>query len=900
MTSFDLSRLEAVFSTTAALPTPEAREAYLQELAGENAELVAEVRKLLANQQSANKFFEAPHDQRLRMLMTTLGNQSYVLETEVGEFLRQAWPPQQPDEVARLSDHFALHELVAVGSTGFLFRGYDCHLNRTVAIKALAPSVSRDPQRKSAFIEEARLASRIKHPNVVTIYHVDPGTTERPNAFIAMEWLDGQNLQQWLEQDPQSVRLRAPQLIAQMSAGLAAIHAQRIVHRDIKPGNLLFEKQTGRLVIVDFGLAFESGVTEALFLPAGTPLYMSPEQVMGQKPTDHSDQFSLAVVAFQILTGLHPFAGQSVAELLEHIKRGELNLESNAHRLSSGALQVFRKAFAPLPADRYHTVEHFYQALRQVVKALPGLPSGNAATMALEDFNKTKSRSVWRQWTKDPAAIGLGLAIVALATLGLGYLWYAGNRPFDNGRPDPTESADNGSEGRSSESSATGDKANSDQAQGWRWLDEHTMVNRFDIEFTKVPPPSDSIVDGLRASFENHPEYTDGLDWRNWTQPYLISSSPITFRQYLSVMKHAPKTIQQNGIPYDLDAPVTHVFYREMRQFCEKLNELEGLNELKGLVGRQGYSIASHQQWSFAAYGDAMLSAPADAEKIEARLLQNAPNASPARQGSNELLRENDSDANAHWIEKLHLRHPIGPYWELTSTQKPTLQELDGLIPLHDWGRRRNAEEFVVVGRPTEDLQLHWFDLHNGCNNHFVSMENLMPYTESDGETSYMHPIEFGKPGMVTYRYQTDGPIITAAIQSGLFIYHVGDEGGVRIRGRRSDRDPPLAEQAWVDAINAKGVYDKTLTIDITDIVQGMREFEIQYWVVNRIEPKHYAQIFRGVLWKREARVPTCFVSLTTQRPEASIKATGPIPEHFVDPRITFRISLDLPRPSDE
>lgn len=887
VTNFDLAQLETAFSAATALATSDAREAYLQELASQNLPLATEVRKLLASNQRANHFFEAPHNQRLRMLMTTLGNPSLVVENEVDEFLRQSLPPHLPHELARLSDHFALLELVAVGSTGFLFRGFDCHLNRPVAIKALAPSVARDARQKSAFIDEARLASRIKHPNVVTIYHVEPGSVDRPNAFIAMEWIDGHNLQERLDADPSALRIQAGRILSQLTAGIAAIHAQGIVHRDIKPGNLLLETGTGRVVIVDFGLAFESNVSEALFLPAGTPLYMSPEQVSGEKPTDRSDQFSLALVAFQCLTGQHPFVTQSIPELLEHIKQAKWSQEPTAYGLSPPALQVFRQALSPQPSERYPSVDKFYHELQPVIGGLPDLTTGSPpppsalhSQIASSDTRETRRGQNWA------GVASIALAAIFVATLLTTYAWRAWTPPTEaegraSSQPVPTDPLTDSS------SAAT--------LSPLKWLDERTCVNRVAIEFTKVPAPSDSIIDGKRAEFANHPEYTDGIDWRNWTRPFLISSEPITFRQCIAVMKQPPVTVRLANLSYDLDAPVTNLYRREMQQFCDELNRLEG-------HGDSGYRIAELQEWSFATYGAAMLVAPDQAAEIEAAVLGRsiALTETPTvpANSATESTKATDSNGRAAeppaWAKNLFLRLPMGDYWEFTATQKPTLQQLDGVLSLHEWGQRRNAEEHVLVGRPNEDLFLHWFDLNNGCNDFFVGLENLKPLTETDGETSYLRPIEQGTPGTVTYRYQTAEPIVAAEVKAGLYLYHPSDEGGVRIRGRRTESDSPLAEQPWRDVLQVTGVYDKEIRTDISDFVRGMREFEIQYWVVNHSEPRHYAQIFRGLLLKRDNRYLPCFVSLTTAGPQASVRSTGPIPEHFMDPRVTFRISYSL------
>lgn len=125
----------------------------------------------------------------------------------------------------------------------------------------------------------------------------------------------------------------------------------------------MVEGESGRGVIIDFGLGFETSVTEALFQPAGTPLFMSPEQIMGKKPTASSDRFSFALVAFQLLTGQHPFAGQSLEELAEQIRASRIRATPQTTQLSRAGKAVFERALAPSPDERFGSVQEFYDQL---------------------------------------------------------------------------------------------------------------------------------------------------------------------------------------------------------------------------------------------------------------------------------------------------------------------------------------------------------------------------------------------------------------------------------------------------------------------------------------------------------------------------------------------------------
>lgn len=130
VSEFRLKVLKAAFTKAAEMPDTETREAHLRALDTENPQLAAEVRRLLIARTKANRFFEAPLEVRMKMLMTTLGTSSIAGENESQAFLRSAAPPQKSGELARIGDHFALYELVASGSNGFVFCGFDCHLGR--------------------------------------------------------------------------------------------------------------------------------------------------------------------------------------------------------------------------------------------------------------------------------------------------------------------------------------------------------------------------------------------------------------------------------------------------------------------------------------------------------------------------------------------------------------------------------------------------------------------------------------------------------------------------------------------------------------------------------------------------------------------------------------------------
>ena len=211
---------------------------------------------------------------------------------------------------------------------GVVYSAFDTRLGRAVAIKMLPPEATADPDRHRRFIQEARAASALNHPNIVTIHEIDEdsGTT-----FIAMELVDGTRLDSLIGQGPLPVAT-ALEYASQVAAALDAAHASGIVHRDIKPANILVTRD-GRAKVLDFGLAklVERGPAKETMtgldtqpgLIMGTAAYMSPEQAEGRPVTARSDIFSLGAVLYEMLSGRRPFAGHSDLGLITSILRDQ-------------------------------------------------------------------------------------------------------------------------------------------------------------------------------------------------------------------------------------------------------------------------------------------------------------------------------------------------------------------------------------------------------------------------------------------------------------------------------------------------------------------------------------------------------------------------------------------------
>ena len=254
------------------------------------------------------------------------------------------------------------------GAMGTIYHAMHGTLDRPVALKILPPEFSRNPEYIARFLREARTVAALKHENVVQVY--DAGE-DNGKYFIAMELVDGSNLEQYLEEKKQLGEKEVLELLLQAAKGLAAAHARGLVHRDIKPENLLLGKD-GILRVVDFGLVMESGSTTQLTATGaclGTPMYMSPEQADGTPADARTDIYSLGACFYRIFTGQPPFSAATVMNLLfKHKFHAPADPRTLRPALSQDASNLILHMMAKKREDRPQTalaVVEMIEGLRQ-------------------------------------------------------------------------------------------------------------------------------------------------------------------------------------------------------------------------------------------------------------------------------------------------------------------------------------------------------------------------------------------------------------------------------------------------------------------------------------------------------------------------------------------------------
>lgn len=263
-------------------------------------------------------FDEAYKDVKVRLTatsaMSTPDDPPEVLPQPYGE------PPGTPIQKTTLGRYQVEKEL-GKGAMGEVYLGQDPRIDRKVALKTMALGQEFDGQglvdARERFFREAKAAGRLQHPNIVTIFDVGE---EQGLAFIAMEYLQGQDLQQSGKRGALMPVPRVVSIVARVAQALAYAHRLQVIHRDIKPGNVMYDVLTDTVKVTDFGIArITDGNRTRTGVVMGTPSYMSPEQLAGLSLDGRSDLYSLGIMTFQLLTGVLPFRADSMAELMSKI-----------------------------------------------------------------------------------------------------------------------------------------------------------------------------------------------------------------------------------------------------------------------------------------------------------------------------------------------------------------------------------------------------------------------------------------------------------------------------------------------------------------------------------------------------------------------------------------------------
>jgi serine/threonine-protein kinase len=275
------------------------------------------------------------------------------------------------DPIPTTIGRYVVESLVGAGAMGRIYKAHDPDIRRTVAIKLISTKLMSGAERADyirRFRREAEAAARCVHPNIVTIYDF---ALHEDQPFLAMEFVYGISLRETLDETPVMPVLDAFGVMLQVLDALASMHAQGVIHQDIKPANIMLTPKK-QVKVGDFGVSkITNTETMTAFTTAGTPAYMSPEQCRGEEVDGRSDLFSAGTMLFEMVAGERAFSGRNVTEVSHRIQNERLPLLPAELRAAVPRLQLLlERATGKHPEDRFDSAADMADALRQVLASL--------------------------------------------------------------------------------------------------------------------------------------------------------------------------------------------------------------------------------------------------------------------------------------------------------------------------------------------------------------------------------------------------------------------------------------------------------------------------------------------------------------------------------------------------
>jgi serine/threonine-protein kinase len=300
--------------------------------------------------------------------------------------------------VAAVGAQYLVDAEIGRGGMAVVYRATDVRLNRRVAIKLLPPELAFNPDVRERFLREAQTSAQLTHPHIVPIYTVD----EREGmVYFVMALVDGESLAERLAREPRLPIADTRRILADVADALAYAHGRGVVHRDVKPDNVMIDRATGRAVVTDFGIARAAAGDSRLTVTGvavGTPAYMSPEQAIGERELDgRSDIYSLGVVGYQMLAGTTPFrAANTPAMLVKHLSETPRPLDALRPDAPAGLVHAIMRALAKKPEHRWADAAEFRAAIL-------GLRESGAYNEPPAEPAPAASPDAWRGTSEPPA-----------------------------------------------------------------------------------------------------------------------------------------------------------------------------------------------------------------------------------------------------------------------------------------------------------------------------------------------------------------------------------------------------------------------------------------------------------------------------------------------------------------
>jgi hypothetical protein len=401
---------------------PVGRPAFLDEACAGDAVLRRRIEVLLEAHAGAGSFLEHPAPEQVAASARCQAPTQTGRPVGDGPALDFLAPPTRPGALGRLG-HYEVLGVVGQGGMGIVLRAFDDKLHRVVAIKVMAAELAASASARQRFSREARAAAAVAHEHVVTIHAVEE---DHQPPYLVMQFVEGVSLQDKLDRvGPLGVK-ETLRIGMQVAEGLAAAHKQGLVHRDVKPANILLENGVERVKLTDFGLARavdDASITQSGVI-AGTPLYMSPEQAEGL-PVDHrSDLFSLGSVLYAMCTGRPPFRADGYMAVMRRVADETPRPVREVNPDVPGWLgDVIARLHAKDPAERFASAADVARVLAGQLAHLqqpvdPAEPASSRHDLVRRDDRDTPAQHASarrRRWAVAAAVLGVLLAGLGMA-----------------------------------------------------------------------------------------------------------------------------------------------------------------------------------------------------------------------------------------------------------------------------------------------------------------------------------------------------------------------------------------------------------------------------------------------------------------------------------------------------
>ncbi len=370
---------ECIFATAREKKTAGERLAFLNEACAGGVGLRAAVEELLHADSDAGSFLAHPPVGMDATVVADLSSCDTVHSGDWAVALPFLQPCDKPDCIGML-DQYEIMEVVGHGGMGAVLRAFDTKLGRVVAVKVMSPTLAANPTAIKRFLREATTAASVHHDHVVTIHAVDDA--HQP-PYLVMQFIEGQTLEQKIEREGALELEHILRIGSQAAAGLAAAHKLGLIHRDVKPANILLENAVERVKITDFGLARAADdvqMTQTGII-AGTPQYMSPEQARGEPLDARSDLFSLGSVLYTMCTGRPAFRADNPVAVLRRVCDDKPRpIHETNPEIPLWLERIVDKLLAKTPCDRFASAEELAELLGQCLAhvhnpALHALPA---------------------------------------------------------------------------------------------------------------------------------------------------------------------------------------------------------------------------------------------------------------------------------------------------------------------------------------------------------------------------------------------------------------------------------------------------------------------------------------------------------------------------------------------